>query len=198
MFVLTIDQRNSQAGTDLVPTAIDTIERVGGTALALPPERTAGDEIQALIAGAPAALALALALSRAGTWSVGLGAGAVDTPLPEVVRAARGDAFLHARDAVERAKSTPLRLAIEGPDAEAAADAEALLRLLLELRDRRTDEGWEIHDLLATGLTQREAAAELGITESAVSRRVRVAGLRTEEAAIPALARVLGALDPDA
>lgn len=198
MFVLTIDQRNSQAGTDLVPTAIETIERVGGEALTLPPERTAGDEVQALVAGAPAALALALALTRAGTWSVGLGVGAVDTPLPEVVRAARGDAFLHARDAVERAKSAPLRLALEGPDAEAAGDAEALLRLLLELRDRRTDEGWEIHDLLATGLTQREAAAELGITESAVSRRVRVAGLRTEEAAVPALARALGALDPDA
>lgn len=198
MFVLTIDQRNSQEGADLVPAAIETIERVGGEALALPPDRTAGDEVQALVAGAPAALALALALTRAGSWSVGLGVGAVDTPLPEVVRAARGAAFLRARDAVERAKSSPLRLALEGPDAEAAADAEALLRLLLELRDRRTDEGWEIHDLLATGLTQREAAAELGITESAVSRRVRAAGLRTEEAAIPALTRVLSALDPDA
>ena len=46
--------------------------------------------------------------------------------------------------------------------------------------------------------TQREAAARLGISEGAVSLRVKSAGLRTEEAAVPALARVLARLDPDA
>ena len=70
-------------------------------------------------------------------------------------------------------------------------DAEALVRLLVELRDRRTDEGWEAYDLLARGLTQREAAGELGISEGAVSRRVSAAGIRAEEAALPALAKVL-------
>ena len=70
------------------------------------------------------------------------------------------------------------------------------MRLLVELRDRRTAEGWEVYDLLAEGITQREAAARLGISEGAVSLRVKSAGLRTEEAAVPALVRVLTRLDP--
>lgn len=195
MFVITADQRNSQEGSDLVPAALAALGRIGANALPLAPERTAGDEIQALVERADAALAISLALTRTGHWSVGLGAGSVDAPLPDVVRAARGTAFLHARDAVERAKSTPTRIAVTAPEPDAAGDAEALLRLLVELRDRRSDEGWEIHDLLATGVTQREAAESLGITESAVSRRVRAAAIRSEEAALPALTRVLAALD---
>lgn len=195
MFVVTADQRNSQESTDLVPAALDAVGRIGANALPLPAERTAGDEIQALVDDGAVALSLALALTRTGHWSVGIGVGAVESPLPEVVRAARGAAFLHAREAVDAAKSTPTRLALRGPEPQAAADAEALLRLLVELRDRRSDEGWEVHDLLAEGLSQREIAGRLGITESAVSRRVRTAALRTEEAAVPALARILAALD---
>ncbi|MGV9767866.1 winged helix-turn-helix transcriptional regulator [Microbacterium sp. NPDC003461] len=195
MFVVTADQRNSQEGTDLVPAALDAIGRIGADALPLPAERTAGDEIQALVDDGAVALSVALALTRTGHWSVGIGVGAVETPLPEVVRAARGAAFLHAREAVDDAKGSPTRLALRGAEPEAAADAEALLRLLVELRDRRSDEGWEVHDLLAEGLSQREIARRLGITESAVSRRVRSAALRTEEAAVPALARLLARLD---
>ena len=71
----------------------------------------------------------------------------------------------------------------------------ALVRLLVELRDRRSDEGWEVYDLLAEGLSQREAAARLGITPGAVSLRAKAAGLRAEEGAIPALERVLARLD---
>jgi DNA-binding NarL/FixJ family response regulator len=97
---------------------------------------------------------------------------------------------------VDRAKKATTRVAITAP--EGGADAEALVRLLIELRDRRTAEGWEVYDLLAEGITQREAAARLGISEAAVSLRVRSAGLRTEEAAVPALIRVLSGLDPAA
>lgn len=194
MYVITADQRRSREGADLVGPALEAMARIGGDALRLAPERTAGDEVQALVADPAAALAIALELTRAGTWSVGIGSGGVEDPLPDVVRAARGTAFLHAREAVEAAKSAPTRVALRGDDAGAAADAEALLRLLIELRDRRTPEGWEIHDLLATGISQRQAAEALGITESSVSRRVRAAALRTEEAAIPAIVRVLGAL----
>src|SRR5690606_9993160 len=74
-------------------------------------------------------------------------------------------------------------------------DAEALIRLLVELRDRRSPEGWEIYDLLAAGDNQREAAERLGISEGAVSLRAKAAGLRAEEAAVPALERILRRLD---
>lgn len=193
MYVITTDQRDSRTSADLVPVALAAVGAHARHGLALPPERTAGDEVQVAVADAGAALAIVLDLTRTGHWSVGVGVGEVESPLPASVRAARGDAFVNARDAVDRSKKTPTRVAITAP--EGGADAEALVRLLVELRDRRTAEGWEVYDLLAGGMTQREAAAHLGITEGAVSLRVKSAGLRTEEAAAPALVRVLARLD---
>lgn len=195
MFVVTADQRDSQVSDDLVPAGLRAITASAGPRLALAPERTAGDEIQTAIGDASGALDVVLHLTRLRTWSVGLGVGAVEQPLPANVRAARGPAFVHARDAVDRAKRTPTRMALSaGPE---GTDAEALLRLLIELRDRRTTEGWEVHDLLAEGMNQREAAVQLGISEGAVSLRARNAGLRTEEAAVPALQRLLERLDEE-
>lgn len=193
MYVLTADQRGSQTNEDLVPDVLAAVSALAGSRLALSPERTAGDEIQMAVADPATVLALMLMLTRTGAWSVGVGVGRVEEPLPASVRAARGPAFVRARDAVDRAKRATTRLAITGGDG--AADAEALVRLLVELRDRRSDEGWEVYDLLAAGLTQRDAAARLGITESAVSLRAKAAALRAEEAAIPALERVLARLD---
>jgi hypothetical protein len=193
MFVLTADQRDSRANADLVPSALAVVTGKGMAALALAPERTAGDELQVAVAEAAAILSIVLDLTRTGQWSVGVGVGDIESPLPQSVRAARGEAFVNARDAVDRAKKAPTRLAITAP-AE-GDDAEALVRLLIELRDRRTPEGWEVYDLLAAGHSQREAAAILGISQGAVSLRAKAAGLRAEEAAVPALERVLDRLD---
>ncbi|WP_194408860.1 DNA-binding protein [Microbacterium cremeum] len=194
MFVLTADQRGSRANADLVPSALAIVNRRGATALALAPERTAGDELQVALADPAAVLSVVLELTRTDQWSVGVGVGDVESPLPASVRAARGAAFVNARDAVDRAKKTPTRLAITAP--AGGPDAEALVRLLVELRDRRSPEGWEVYDLLAAGHSQREAAEVLGISQGAVSLRAKAAGLRAEEAAVPALERVLGSLDP--
>jgi hypothetical protein len=194
MFVITSDQRDSRSSADLVPAAVASVHAHGHQGLVLAPERTAGDEVQVALADAGALLAIVLDLTRSERWSVGVGVGAIESPLPDSVRAARGEAFVNARDAVDRAKKAATRVAITAP--EGGADAEALVRLLVELRDRRTAEGWEVYDLLAEGMTQREAAARLGISEGAVSLRVKSAGLRTEEAAVPALARVLARLSP--
>jgi hypothetical protein len=192
MFVITADQRDSRVSADLVPTALRTVADRGDTDVALAPERTAGDEIQVALTDAGAALDVALELTRSQQWAVGIGVGAVETPLPESVRAGRGEAFVHARNAVERAKRASTRLALTAAD---GADAEALVRLLVEVRDRRTAEGWEVYDLLTGDRSQRDVAALLGISESAVSLRVKAAGLRVEEAAVPALVRILQRLD---
>jgi hypothetical protein len=192
MFVITADQRDSRTNGDLVPAALDSVTSRLGPRLALAPERTAGDEIQIVVPEASAVLTAALDLTRAGDWSVGVGVGEVESPLPTSVRAARGEAFVNARDAVDRAKKASTRLAITAP--ANGEDAEALVRLLVELRDRRTPEGWEVYDLLAEGRTQKESAAHLGITEGAVSLRAKAAGLRAEEAAVPALERLLARL----
>lgn len=193
MFVITADQRDSRVSADLVPTALEVVEERGARRLALAPERTAGDEMQVALADPAAVLAIVLDLTRSRQWSVGVGIGTVETPLPDSVRAARGEAFLNARDAVDRAKRASTRLAITAPGDD--PDAEALVRLLVDLRDRRSAEGWEVYDLLADGRSQREVADLLGISEGAVSLRAKAAGLRVEEAAAPALVRLLTRLD---
>jgi FixJ family two-component response regulator len=54
--------------------------------------------------------------------------------------------------------------------------AESALLLYARLLRARTPEGWEVTDLLAAGASQKEAAAHLGISASAVSQRVRRSG----------------------
>lgn len=203
MFVLTADQRSSRTSHDLVPATLVRVGELGGERLLLPPQRNAGDEIQALLRDADATLEIALDLLRAESWAIGIGIGEVDRPLPDDIRAARGTAFLHAREAVDRAKSSASRVAVvaapdaDAADADAADDAEAVLRLLAHLRERRSPQGWEVADLLARGLTQKEAARRLGVTPAAVSLRARAAGLRVEEQAIPTIRRLLRLADAD-
>jgi FixJ family two-component response regulator len=93
------------------------------------------------------------------------------------------------------AKKSPTRFALaidDGrlPDAELL---QPLIDLLLQLRARRTPEGWEVADRLIGGTTQARLAAELGVTPQAVSLRVQNAQLHTETAAIAALTELLAA-----
>jgi len=192
MFAITADQIDSRHGPDLADGALGLLARVGGARLALPADRTAGDEVQAITDDPRAALELILELARTEQWSIGLGIGAIRTPLPADTRAATGPALIAARDAVESAKKRPSRAAVAGsgirPD---AATLQATLELLLQLRDRRSAEGWELYDLLESGRTQAEAAGELGITPQAASKRAIAAGLRLDSAAREALTALL-------
>lgn len=195
MIVVTADQVGSRENADLVGAMVARLnDEVHG--LLLPADRTAGDELQLLAGSGEAALAAVLLMSRQGVWSIGCGVGRANQPLGGSVRESSGDAFVAARTAVDRAKKRPTRFALETePSSEAAADAEALVDLLLVLRARRSTEGWELHDLLSTGATQAQAAARLGITPQAASKRARAAELRAEQAATGALGRLLDTLD---
>lgn len=201
MFVVTADQVASRSGDDLVTGAMRDIADRHGERLALPADRNAGDELQALTAHPHTALGMLLDLTRDGRWSVGLGCGAVRAPLPSATREASGPAFVAARDAVTRAKKRATRFALTAATPEGAPrianEAEPLVDLLLLLRERRTSGGWELHELLTAGLSQREAAARLGISQPAASSRARSAGIRAEEAALPALITLLRRLDDD-
>lgn len=55
----------------------------------------------------------------------------------------------------------------------AAGQAETALITLQALLSRRTQEGWQAMDLLASGLTHRGIATALGVTEAAISQRLR-------------------------
>lgn len=196
MFVITADQIDSRVSEDIVAAERDRINTAYASSLALPADRTAGDELQLLTHDAATALAVSLELTRPRQFHVGLGIGPVRTPLPEATREASGPAFFAARDAAERAKGSGIRLAIQRQRepqgrSERAEDAEALTALLLIVRERRTAAGWELYDLIQTGLTQADAAAKLGISAAAASARAKAAQLRAEAAAIPALTRLL-------
>lgn len=197
MFVLTIDQRGSRSNPDRVPGLLrDAGELLDPRAIVLPFVRTVGDEVQGVLDRPDAVVDLTLALVRRGGWSTGIGVGGV-------VLAARapestGPAFVHAREAVERAKgrTVPNSLAVQGDDAAAAARAEAVLQLLASVLRRRTVRQWEALDLLARpGVTGVEAAAALGVSPQNVSRLSRDALWQEEVAAREAAAHLLRTAD---
>jgi len=195
MFAITADQVDSRRRPDIAAETMRSLEVMLGEGLVLPVDRTAGDEIQMLVAAPDTALTAILALTRHGQWSVGCGIGSVNLPLPANAREAGGNAFVAARAAVNEAKKRDTRFALRTTAKTDAADAEAFVDLLLQLRARRSAEGWEMHDLLLAGNSQAEAAKLLGITPQAASKRARAAALRVEFAARSPLERRLAAVD---
>ncbi|WP_205474761.1 transposase [Nocardioides sp. SYSU D00038] len=187
--VVTADQRSSRSGPDLVPALLRDLAPLPHLRAF---ERTAGDEVQGVLAAdeLPAVVELLL---RDGGWNVGIGVGPVDPPLPDSTRAGRGPAFLLARDAVTAAKTSPWHLRALAPG-DAATDLETVLWLWAALLGRRTRGGWEVADLLDDGLTHEEAAERLGVTPSAVTQRARTAAVqegRRARATVAALAAAL-------
>ncbi len=197
MFVITADQVDSRTTPDIVGRAKERLDAAYRRHLRAPVGRSGGDELQLLLADASATLDVVLELTREGRWSVGVGVGPVRNPLPAAVVEATGPAFYAAREAVTAAKGRPQRFALAVDEHASddvrtrAADAESLVTLLLVLRERRSDAGWELYDLLRDGLPQKGAAERLGISPAAVSARAKAASLRAELDVTPALARLL-------
>ncbi|MFD6856816.1 hypothetical protein ACFWCF_05645 [Rhodococcus sp. NPDC060090] len=192
MYVLTVDQRGSRRDIDRVA---NLLAELRAAPLLRKFERTAGDEVQAVADDAAIVLDLALNLLDRDNWSIGIGIGPVETPLPAQTRAGRGPAFEHARTAVERAKNAPGRIAADGVDTESASDVDAALTLLATIVLRRTDQGAEAVALARAGLPQAEIATELGISKQAVSQRLLTAGWQAELAGRPLLHRLLERAD---
>ena len=203
MFVLTIDQQGSRAHGDRVPDLLSTLAAhpaLTRPGLVRPFERTVGDEVQAVADSSGVVLEIVLDILRWGGWSIGIGAGPVDLPLPTSTRAGAGQAFILARDAVEAAKSRQrtVPLVVRGTDPDRARDAESLLVLIATLRGRRTDAGWVVVDEMRAGGTsarQEALAARLGISQQAVSQRLRTALWSEEQAVLPLAARLLDEAD---
>ena len=81
MFVITADQIGSRTDRDRAGEMIAALDSEFGPAFLLPPDQTAGDEIQLLLRDAGMTLAVLLALHRDGHWSIGLGIGDANAPL---------------------------------------------------------------------------------------------------------------------
>ncbi len=194
MFVLTVDQRNSRRGTDRIETLLAWLS-ARSEAFVRPFERTAGDEVQGILSRPGDVVSLVLALVRQDAWSVGVGVGAVNEPLPPSTRAGSGPAFNLAREAVTRAKSRPSGVAVSGQSPDAARHAQTMLDLLAAIVARRSEPGWESVDLAATGLNQIEIAAKVGISKQAVSQRLRAAEWHLEPDARELASHLLSVAD---
>jgi DNA-binding CsgD family transcriptional regulator len=194
MFVLTVDQRHSRRTADRVEALLrDLAPRAGD--LVRPFERTAGDEVQAVVERPDVVVDLTLLLVRDRAWSVGVGIGPVDQPLPASTRAGSGPAFSHARAAVTAAKSRSTGLAVVGADEAAARRAQTALDLVAALLQRRTDRGVEAAALAREGLSQLEVARRLGVTKQAVSQRLQAADWYLEAPGRELAAYLLSAAD---
>jgi hypothetical protein len=201
MFVITADQVASRREGDRAGALIEELAERYADELVLPADQTAGDEIQLVTRSAPTVLAIVLDATRFGRWSVGVGVGGIRMPLPDAARKATGSAFIAAREAVGAAKRADGRFALRAAGsaelASRAADVEALVRLVVLLRERRTDHGWEVVELMRAGHQQKEAAAMLDVSAAAVSARLKAAMWRAEEDARPALERLLADLEAE-
>jgi hypothetical protein len=188
-YVLTVDQKGSRRSADRVADILPRLNAAVETVLRF--ERTAGDEFQGVLDGPEEVVDVVLDLVRAGDWSIGIGAGPVQTPLPQSTRAGAGPAFLSARRAVDAAKQRPSRLAVRGAAPEDAGDAQAVLSALAVVVDRRSDQAWEAIGLVTGGRTQAEAATELGISRQAVGQRLAAGLWDLERELRPTAARLL-------
>jgi len=182
LFVLTVDQRGSRSMGDLVPELLNSLNRrPRRPGLLRKFERTAGDEVQGVLSEARATIDVIVELLRTDHWYVGLGVGEVTEPLPRSTRAGSGDAFVFAREAVTRAKSSHHHVNVVGPAARKAEQVETVLWLMASVLRRRSDRGWAVADLLSEGLTRREIGVKLGISQSAVTQRAQAAGFAEEQ-----------------
>lgn len=173
MFVMTVDQRNSSTGQDLVPQLHSDLAGNSNIASPLRPfQRTAGDEVQAVFDDPNGLLETALVLARQGTWHIGIGVGAVNEPLPANAREGNGQAYRKARTAVERAKRSAGHIAFEGTGRFSEL-IEASLQLVMGLEEDRNDSWQAIGELYEQGMTQIEIATHLQTYQSAVSRALR-------------------------
>lgn len=191
-YVLTINQRDSREVGDLVPDLIRSLRHLPAS---VPFQRSVGDEAQGILADPAAAVEAALLAIRQRRWNVGIGVGEIHPPLPGSVLDAEGFGLVYARRAVERARSAGERipLAVAGPDAAVAAEAQAVLRLLGQIVASRSEAEWKVLDLLTPGARgqQKYVAELLGISTQAVSKAVVRSHWQEEWATRPAAARLL-------
>ncbi|MBP3035754.1 hypothetical protein J2M53_05715 [Arthrobacter sp. zg-ZUI100] len=191
-YVLTINQRDSREVGDLVPDLIRSLRHLPAV---VPFQRSVGDEAQGVLDDAGGAVDAALIALRQRRWNVGIGVGELRPPLAASVLENEGFGLVYARRAVDRARKTGERipLAVDGPDGDIAAEAQAVLRLLGQIVASRTDAEWKVLDLMTPGARgqQKYVAELLGITTQAVSKAVVRSHWQEEWDTRPAAARLL-------
>lgn len=152
-------------------TALATLDGVG------PFDILGVEDICAVVDSADAVCNLVMALLADGDWAIGIGicptAGATSQRCRNTATMALKPS---ARPGQVYAKLDARGRAADGEDIVAAF---ALLSYVLA---KRSNEGREATSLVRSGLTQNEAAQELGISKQAMSQRLQAAGWAAETA----------------
>jgi hypothetical protein len=188
-YVLTVARHDNRGGPGRGTGVLGRL--TDGVPTVLPFERTAGEEFQGVLADPAVVVDVVLRLVREGGWSIGVGAGPVQTPLPDSARAGAGPAYLSARRAVDAAKPRSVRLAVRGAVPPDAGDAQAVLSALAVVVQRRSAPAWEAIELVRAGRTQADAAAALGVSRQAVGQRLAAGLWELERELRPTAARLL-------
>lgn len=170
----------------------------------IPPDITAGDEVQVLLQdgavpetnrGTSAVWYLAYlteALRPLGARvAFGLGVGALSMRLRRPVRELDGECFHLARASLESAKRRGVWAAVTAPDSRYAEVANALMRLVGDIRLGWTDRQAEVIRAYERLGVQKEVAEELSVSPSVISEVLNAARYDSVVEAESALASVL-------
>lgn len=106
----------------------------------------------------------------------GIGLGTISTDLQEKSIGMDGEAWQHAKQAIDIAKKKRQVIRFCGFHPELEPHLNAIGNLLCHVQGRWTKEQTETIHLLSKGHTQKEIAALIGISQAAVSKRLTAAG----------------------
>ena len=157
---------------------------------------THGDEAQVLLEASNAKWAfsifehLSLAMGEV-NLRCGIGIGTLSTELQEKAIGMDGEAWQHAKLAIEMAKRKRQTIGFSGFESELQSHLTALANLLCYLQARWTVAQTETIHFVIQGHSQREIAPLLGISEVAVSKRLTAAGWQHYERGRRSLERLL-------
>ena len=175
--VITVDQQASRRTVDRVPHALGLLSHVP---VLRPFERTAGDEFQGVLDDATAVVDVTVTLIRDRRWSIGIGCGPVEGPLPTMTRAGRGPAFVAARQAIDAAKQRPQRLAVRAAGPSGPIPARPLPNIPTEIAGYpptaapaagRTGRATGSADLVPCGQDAADGEAVLTLLAALLDRR---------------------------
>jgi hypothetical protein len=193
--VLTVDQRKSRGASEnrAVAWAADLNQRFQSE-LVLPFAPTVGDEIQAVTGNPHTALEILLRGVKDRAWWLGMGIGEVEEPLEETAARSRGQAFYHARAAVEAAKRSRHGFVVRGEDEGITSELQTVLELIAFLVERRGHDPtrWMAVELAREGRSTVDIGKALGVSQQAASKRLRITGFYEEDAGRRLAERLLG------
>lgn len=182
--VITVDQRASRHEADHVARAAKRLNRSLVDDLTLPFVRTAGDEMQGVVATGEGLAIASVRCLEEGWWWIGVGIGPIDQPLGATARETRGPAFWSAREAVARAHKqkggSPGPIAVVGEPRAIAENLEAALGAIAFIIAKRTARQRDAVGLARQRSGLRWVADRLDVTVSAVSQMLRTAGLEEQ------------------